>query len=80
MNALLWLSSRIYLRECLEEAISAYATVCKVRVSSETPDGRHIEVEVSKEVDDRDKTVDEFLNYVLDLSLERHLATPLPRT
>lgn len=68
------LSSSIYPPECLHVAIAAYQEFCSVKVVSETPTGYSIEISQLVNATDGKHLADEFLNYLLDLSLEKHLA------
>lgn len=67
------LSSSIYPSECLHAAIAAYQEFCSVKVVSETPTGYSIEINQLVTTTDEKYLADEFLNYLLDLSLEKHL-------
>jgi hypothetical protein len=68
------LKSAIYPPECLREAMTAYQGLCSVRVISESPAGHSIEISRASEAIDEEQLTNEFLNYLLDLSLEKHLA------
>lgn len=74
MSNRVMLSSAIYPPECLQGAIAAYEGLCSVRVVGEAPAGYSIEICRSADVADEKQLINEFLNYLLDLSLERHLA------
>jgi hypothetical protein len=74
MNAEIVLSSAIYTRECLREAAAAYRGLCTVNVLRESAGEYSIEITRSGEVVDERQLVNEFLNYLLDLSLEKHLS------
>jgi hypothetical protein len=70
------LSEAIYPRECLEQAIAAYSAFCSVEVATHPLAACEIEISTLKsegEQHDEKGVVNEFLNYLLDLSLERHL-------
>ncbi len=76
MSARVPLSKSIYPRRCVEEAAAAYSAICSVDVVGETPHA--LEVEISSiagqsEMPDEGRITHEFLNYLLDLSLEYHL-------
>lgn len=76
MRARVPLSKSIYPRRCVEEAAAAYAAICSVEVVGET--SHALEVEVSSvtgqsDMSDEGRITHEFLNYLLDLSLEHHL-------
>lgn len=70
------LSRSIYPRRCVEEAAAAYSSICSVEIVGETPHA--LEVEITNitgqpERSDEGRVPHEFLNYLLDLSLEYHL-------
>jgi hypothetical protein len=70
------LSETIYPRECLEEAVAAYSAFCSIEVASCSAGACEIEIvpaEYGNERPDENRLVNEFLNYLLDLSLEHHL-------
>jgi hypothetical protein len=70
------LSETIYPRECLKEAIAAYSAFCSIEVASCSAAAYEIEivpVGSGNERPDENRLVNEFLNYLLDLSLEHHL-------
>jgi hypothetical protein len=70
------LSKFIYPRRCVEEAATAYAAICSVEVVGVTPHSLEVEVRSitgQSEVPDDGRIIHEFLNYLLDLSLEHHL-------
>ncbi len=76
MSARVTLSKSIYPRRCVEEAAAAYSAICSVEVVGKS---RHmLEVEIKSiagqpEMPNEDRVTHEFLNYLLDLSLEHHL-------
>jgi len=74
MNARFEISSAIYPPECLREAAAAYQGLCSVTVIGESPAGYSIEISRAPDVVDDKQLVNEFLNYLLDLSLEKHLS------
>lgn len=74
MSTQVALSSAIYPPECLQEAVTAYQGLCSVKVVSETPSVYYVEIRQSSEMVDEKLLTNEFLNYLLDLSLEKHLA------
>ena len=77
MSVRIRLSNRIYPRECLAEAIRSYAHLCSVGVCETTSSG--CQIEITAEVNEHNseaQLVRQFLNYLLELSLERHLALP----
>ena len=78
MSVRVSLSARIYPRQCLEQAISAYSHVCSVEVRKQTAGGCQIDINVLEAAQSQeDQVIREFLNYLLDLSLETQLAKPL---
>ncbi|MDQ3803557.1 MAG: HxsD-like protein [Acidobacteriota bacterium] len=74
MNTQVALSSAIYPSECLRQAAAAYHGLCSVRIVKESPSGYSIEISRSADVADGEQLVNEFLNYLLDLSLEKYLS------
>lgn len=76
MTAQLTLSGLIYPRECVERAIFAYRHLCSIEIACATPTGLVIEArtELNDDVKER-KLVNEFLNYLLDLSMEHYLVS-----
>jgi hypothetical protein len=73
MSTQIALSSTIYPQECLYAVITAYQGLCSVRVLNESPTGYSIEISREADIVDEKQLADEFLNYLLDLSLEKHL-------
>lgn len=76
MSVRVSLSKSIYPRRCIEEAVAAYSAICSVEITGETPHARGVEITpISGQVEQSDerRIADEFLNYLLDLSLEYHL-------
>jgi hypothetical protein len=76
MSVRIPLSKTIYPRECLEEAAAAYSAICSVELIRETPGAREVEITPIHRQDgqpDESRIAHEFLNYLLDLSLEYHL-------
>lgn len=72
------LSKKIYPPACLEQAALAYSSLCSVSISQDTAVERYIEIEISASVEaEETKVAREFLNYLLDLSLESHLGIAL---
>jgi hypothetical protein len=68
------LSALVYPRECVNQAVSAFAHICAAQVTDVSPTGCFIEISPGPNGDsDEDQLVNEFLNYLLDLSLETHL-------
>ncbi|HEX8456364.1 MAG TPA: HxsD-like protein [Pyrinomonadaceae bacterium] len=73
MSTRIALSSTIYPQECLRPVITAYQGLCSVRILDETLTGYSIEISPEADLVDEKQLADEFLNYLLDLSLEKHL-------
>lgn len=76
MSARVLLSKSIYPQQCLEDAIAAYSAVCSVRLINETTWAHEVEIRpIHGQVErlDERRVGHEFLNYLLDLSLEYHL-------
>ena len=76
MSVRVSLSKTIYPRRCIEEAITAYSEICSVKLTGETAGAQEVEITHVKgqaEQSDESKVAHEFLNYLLDLSLEHHL-------
>jgi hypothetical protein len=74
MSAIFTLSSAIYPPACFHEAAAAYQGLCQVKIVGETLTGYAVEIRWSAGVSDEEQLRNEFLNYLLDLSLEKHLA------
>ena len=69
------LAEFIYPRACVDEAIGAYSGVCDTKVNETTDTGCWLEImPLGVAAGDGDRAVHEFLNYLLDLSLERRLS------
>lgn len=75
MSAQVSLSSSIYSPECLQDAVIAYQGLCSVQVFNKAVSDYYIEITGLAGIDDEQQLINEFLNYLLDLSLEKHLAT-----
>lgn len=67
------LSTMIYPQECLEKTIVAYSSLCAVKISNTSSEECSIEITSLSTDGNEDQITREFLNYLLDLSLERHL-------
>ncbi len=70
------LSKTIYPLRCIEEAVAAYSAICSVELIGETSGAREVEITpVNGQAGwpEESRTAHEFLNYLLDLSLEHHL-------
>jgi hypothetical protein len=72
MGVRISLTRAIYPQECIEVAAEAFAPLCSVGLRNITDLICTIEVTTLADVDET-QAVHEFLNYVLDLSLETHL-------
>jgi hypothetical protein len=76
MNVRVILSKLIYPHGCLEETIAAYSAFCSVMVHCDDSNMSEIEImplSSGAEQADVNRVANEFLNYLLDLSLEHHL-------
>jgi len=73
MSAALRLSTLIYPKECVQEAILAYSGICSAKIRDDPPGGLQLEISVSENTEDEGRAIREFLNYLLDLSVERNL-------
>jgi hypothetical protein len=76
MSVSVSLSKAIYPKECLEAAAAAYSAICSVEFTGETPHALEVELAAilgRVEQPDESRVAHEFLNYLLDLSLEYHL-------
>jgi len=76
MSVVVTISKMIYPQGCLEEAIIAYSAICSVKVCRDAASAREIEIAFlpnQAEQSDENRVTHEFLNYLLDLSLEHHL-------
>jgi hypothetical protein len=74
MSVRLQLSEAIYPRKCLDEAIATYSGLCSVEVSEVSSQACIIEIKPSGDIEaEGDRVAHEFMNYLLDLSLENHL-------
>lgn len=72
MSRQVTLSHSIYPHQCMERAIEAYQSICNVRVCDTNNDRCSLLIEALMDVDEQE-LAHEFLNYVLDVSLEWHL-------
>ena len=68
------LSSTIYPRQCLAEPIAAFADFCSVNIGSEQKEGYAIEILPTSPVLNEEVLTNEFLNYLLAVSIENHLS------
>jgi hypothetical protein len=76
MSVRVTLTKALYPPRCLEEAAVAYSGFCSVRLVGETSGALEVEItrrEGQSEQPDEGRIAHEFLNYLLDLSLEYHL-------
>lgn len=68
------LSLAVYSYEALMAATSAYRDICSVTVIRSGPAAIEIEIRALPGVSDEKRAAQEFLNYLLDASLEGRLA------
>ncbi len=74
MSIRVLLSTRIYPGECVDQAVSAYLNLCSVWVCDMTSKERLIEISALEgSTIDEGELTHEFLNYLLDVSVESHL-------
>jgi hypothetical protein len=71
MSRQLILSHSIYPPHCVEKAVDTYRAICDIRVADANSERSSLLLE-SVDVDE-ERLAREFLNYVLDVSLEWHL-------
>lgn len=68
------LSPRIYPAECVAETAEAYAGLCTVSFTVAGDEDNHlVEITPLSELIDGARLAHEFLNYLLDLSIERYM-------
>jgi hypothetical protein len=68
------LSSKVYPVECIRETAEAYAGLCSVNLAASGEGGDYsVEITPLSELVDEEHLTNEFLNYLLDLSVERYL-------
>ncbi|GEM_PF-2974119 len=67
------LSPLIYDGNSLMDAISAYSGICRVELLQATPAGNEVRITAEPGIDNEARAVREFLNYLLDASLEARL-------
>ncbi len=67
------LSSSIYPTECFRETSAAYAALCDVAVLDQSAEGYSVRITPLSEEIDETRLTNEFLNYLLDLSVEKYL-------
>lgn len=68
------LSSTIYPRQCLRETIAAFADYCSVNIVHEQDKSYAIEILPISPVSHEEVLTNEFLNYLLAVSIENHLS------
>jgi len=68
------LSSTIYPQQCLAEPIAAFADFCSVNIGSEQKKSYAIEILPTSPVLNEEVLTNEFLNYLLAVSIENHLS------
>ena len=68
------LSSTIYPRQCLAEPIAVFADFCSVDIGSEQKKSYAIEILPTSPVLNEEVLTNEFLNYLLAVSIENHLS------
>jgi hypothetical protein len=73
-----FVSSMIYPRHCIDEASADYSDFCTVVISNESSMGCRLDIEVQeayrKSTEGAEgRIIQEYLNYLLDLSLHYHL-------
>lgn len=74
MSVRVAMSPAIYDPECVDRATQAYSEVCCVRILERTPKRYCIEIEAIPGKADETRATREFLNYLLDLSVESFLS------
>lgn len=74
MTIRLPLSALLYPPECVQRSIAAYEHLCSIEITDARSTGCAIEVRTAQDVPSEDRLVHEFLNYLLDLSLEHYLS------
>lgn len=74
MTSRLTLSALLYPFECIDQAITDYAQLGNLRIVERSTDSTLIEIEPKSDQHKfRSQLTHEFLNYVLDISLDHHL-------
>jgi hypothetical protein len=68
------LSSTIYPGQCLGETIAAFADFCSVNIVHEQNKSYAIEILPISPVSNEEVLTNEFLNYLLAVSIENHLS------
>ena len=68
------LSERIYPRDCLQKTMLAYRDVCRVSLRDVSTPQYVMWIESCSPDVDEDVAIHEFLNYLLDLSLEHYFS------
>ncbi len=72
MSVTVILAAAIYPQECIEKTIAAYADFCSVKLFPPTQHSCLAEITAAGSSDEN-QVVNEFLNYLLDLSVEKQL-------
>lgn len=67
------LSPTIYPRQCLGETIAAFSDFCSVSIAHEQNKSYAIEILPISPVFNEEEITNEFLNYLLAVSIENHL-------
>lgn len=67
------LSSLIYPRQCLDETVPAFADFCVVTIGPERDKSYSIEIHPLSPASDNELVANEFLNYLLSVSIKHHL-------
>jgi hypothetical protein len=71
------LSSTIYPQQCLVETIAAFADFCSVSIAHEPSKSYSIEILPISPASNEEVLTNEFLNYLLAVSIENHLSNLL---
>ncbi|MCI0626499.1 MAG: HxsD-like protein [Acidobacteria bacterium] len=74
MTICLPISHSLYPLECVAKAVEAYSGTCMVRIYEATDAQSLLEFQVPDDASDAKRVVHEFLNYLLDMSVETRLA------
>ena len=73
------LASLIYPARCVEQAMAAFAGSASIRVEEQTTAGCVVEIApLTESAEDARRTAGEFLNHLLDLSVEAFLSRSSP--
>ena len=71
MSRHITLGHSIYPSHCVKNAVEAYEPVCKVTIVESKCDRTSVLIEAPANIDEA-SLVGEFLNYLLDMSMESH--------